>query len=239
DRAEYTWYWSSAYEDIAGTIEHAHIDDAELDRVLTGTPLRFHDRLNERFHAVYNPTNFYHLMRDGVGRPWDFPATQPQRDAIYRAWKTIVLGHPGAYFAYRLENFSYLNQVDHPETFSNVYVWFTVFGAPETIAELQHDAAPSRIQAHLRDGAIWFSLTPFYWVFWYFALCIALLPFGLRRTLEASLLLSAIGYQLSWFFLAQSTDYRYSQWMELCAVVAGVLVVTTIVLRRRASHQTG
>jgi hypothetical protein len=238
DRAEHLWYWTSAYEDIAGTIEHAHIDDAELDRVLTGTPLRFHDRLNERFHAVYNPTNFYQLMRDGAGRPWDAPSTEDQRAAIERAWKQIVLGHPSAFLTYRLENFAYLNDIERADTGSNVYVWFTVIGAPETIAELQHDAGPSRIQDHLRNAAIWFSMTPLYWVFWYFGLCFVLLPFAVRRALEASLLLSAIGYQLSWFLLAQSTDYRYSQWMELCSLIAAVLVVARYVRRTRASRRT-
>ena len=243
DRAEHLWYWTSAYEDIAGTIEHAGIDDAELDRVLTGTPLRFHDHLNARFHAVYNPTNFYQLMRDGAGRPWDAPTTDAQRDAVARAWKEIVLGHPAAFLKYRLENFAFLTDIEHPETGSNVYVWFTVIGAPETIAELEHDAAPSRIQDHLRNAAIWFSVTPLYWVFWYFGLCFVLLPFSVRHALEASVLLSAIGYELSWFLLAQSTDYRYSQWMELCSLIAVVLVGARWLSARRArrtpaSHRT-
>jgi hypothetical protein len=235
DRAEYTWYWSAAYEDIAGTIEHAHLEDAELDRDLEGTPLRFHDHLNERFHAVYNPANFYQLMRDGDTRPWDSPTTEEQRAAVARAWKTIVTGHPGAYIAYRIENFRLLNQIDHPETFTNVYVWFTVFAAPETIAELQHDANASRIQRQLIDAHVWFSLTPMYWVFWYFALCFAMLPLCVRRRpLELALLLSAIGYQLSWFFLAQSTDYRYSSWMELCAVIVSVLLIASFIRARRS-----
>ena len=238
NRAEYFWYWSSAYQDIAGTIEYAGLDDAAVDRALEGTPLRFHDRLNERFRAVYRPFHYFQLMRDGEGRLWDPPSTEEQRAAIATAWKTLVLGHPAAYLHYRWENFRYLNQIDHPEQFSNVYVWFTVFGAPATIAELEHDAGPSRIQDHLRNAAIWFSLTPIYWVFWYFALCFLLLPF-VRRALEAALLLSAIGLQLSYFFLAQTTDYRYSSWMELCAVVAAILVGSTLVQRRRASRRTG
>ncbi|HEY2905574.1 MAG TPA: hypothetical protein VGJ29_06715 [Vicinamibacterales bacterium] len=238
DRHEYFWYWSSAYQDIAGTIEYANLDDATLDHTLAETPLRFHDRLNERFRAVYKPFHYFQLMRDGEGRLWDPPATEQQRDAIATAWKAIVLENPAAYLRYRWDNFRYLNQIDHPETFSNVYVWFTVFAAPETIAELHHDAWPSRIQDKLQRAAIWFSLTPIYWVFWYFALCFLLLPFARRRALEAALLLSAIGYQLSYFFLAQTTDYRYSSWMEVCAIATAVLVGVRLVQRRRASRRT-
>jgi hypothetical protein len=241
DRDEYLWYWSSAYEDIAGTIQYSQIDDAQLDEILAGTPLRFHDHLNDRFRAIYDPTNFYQLMRDGDRRIWDMPDTEAQRDAVYAAWKQLVFDHRRAYLTYRWDNYRYLNQIEHPEAFSNVYVWFTVIAAPTTIAELEHDAAASRVQGGLIRAAMWVSLTPIYWVFWYFALCFVLLPLCVRRRpLELALLLSAIGYQLSWFFLAQSTDYRYSSWMELCAVIVSVLLFASFRLARRsrAAHRT-
>ena len=69
----------------------------------------------------------------------------------------------------------------------------------------------------------------------YFVLCFVLLPFCLRRMLELSLLLSAIGYELQWYFLAATPDVRYSQWMELCCVVVIVLLAprAVSVIRRR------
>jgi hypothetical protein len=113
--------------------------------------------------------------------------------------------------------------LDRPPSFSNVYVWFAVIAAPETIVELDHDAAPSRIQAVLRDGAIWVSLTPLFYTYIYFTACFLLLPLCIRRPLEASLLLSAIGYELEWFFLAASADARYSHWMILCTLIVAVI----------------
>ncbi len=232
DREEHLWYWSNAYEDIAGTIHYAHLDDAAIDRDLAGVPLRFHDHLNDRFNAVYNPGNFYQLMRDGAQRPLDPPVTAAQYTAVYAAWKRLVFGHPAAYLAYRWDNFKLLTKVDRPDTWTNVYVWFTVIAAPETIAELNHDATAGKIQRQLIAFSVWASLTPIYWVFLYLGTCVLLLPVCRRRALEASLLLSAVGYQLAWFFLAASTDIRYSQWMELCALIAVVLVAANFVATR-------
>lgn len=237
DREEHLWYWSYAYQDIAGTLEHTNLDDAAIDQMLAGTPLRFHDHLRDRFHALYDPASFYQLMRDGDQRIFDPPKDDAERDAIYEAWKRFVFGFPRAYFDYRWDNFKLLVKLDRPDTFTNVYVWFTVIAAPATIPELGHDAGPSRIQRHLLDASVWVSLTPIYWVFIYFAACFLLLPLCVRRALEASLLLSAIGYQLAWFFLAASTDIRYSQWMELCSLIAAVLLAASFVARRSSRRR--
>lgn len=225
DETEYIWYWSSAYQDIAGTLQYMpDLDDATLEQLLDGVPLLEHENLHAKLKSIYNPTHYFHLMRD-QGRLFRPAETQAERDAIAAAWKRIVLGNPSAYLRYRVDNFRYLLNVDRVQSFSNVYIWFTVLAAPETVAELEHDAYPSRIQGKLRAWSQWISLTPLYWLFPYFALCFLLLPLCYRNVLEASLLLSAIGYELAWFFLAQTTDYRYSQWMLICAVSTLTLFV--------------
>jgi hypothetical protein len=60
-----------------------------------------------------------------------------------------------------------------------------------------------------------------------------LLPLCWNKVVEASLLLSAIGYELAWFFLAATTDYRYSQWMLVCSLSALALLIAR--WRRRAA----
>jgi hypothetical protein len=223
-KPEYLWYWSYAYEDIAGTMGNMHaMDDATMDQLLAGLPLLYHDHLYDRFKAIYNPASHYHLMR-GPNRLLDIPANEAERDAVAAAWKHVVLGNPGAYLRYRVDNYRQLLAIDRPPTFSNVYVWFNVIAAPEVVTELDHDAAASRIQLRLIEGSIWISLTPVYFTFIYFGLCIALLPFTIRRRLEAALLLSALGYELQWFFLAATADLRYSQWMALCTLTAAALL---------------
>lgn len=227
DEHEYIWYWSGAYQDIAGTLHYAdHIDEAELREQLEGVPLLEHDNLQEQFSRLYSPHGFYGLMRDR-GRILRPAENQAEREAIYRAWKRIVYGHLAAFLRSRLETFSLLIQLQRPPTFTNVYVWFAVIGAPETVTELEHDAAGSRLQSILIPASMKISLTPIYYVFIYFALCFLLLPFAFRSPLVAATLLSAVGYQLAWFFLAASTDYRYSQWMIICSLVALLLVIAS------------
>lgn len=221
EKREYTWYWANGYLDIAGTLHYMdRLDDAALDHLLDGLPLRYHDHLNDRFTKLYNPATYYQLMRDG-----DYLIEPPHDDAsaarVAAVWKRVVLGHPGAYLKYRLENFGeLLDLTGPPATFSRVYVWLTVLAAPETIPELQHDAFPSRLQGKLRQASIWISLTPLYDVFVYFGLCLVLVPLCVTNALEISILLSALGYELALFFLASTVDFRYSQWMILCSVTA-------------------
>ena len=221
---EYTWYWSYAYEDIAGTMGNMPaMDDPTMETMLAGLPLLYHDHIYDRFKAIYNPASHYHLMR-GPNRLLEIPANDAERDAVAAAWKRFVLGNPAAYLHYRVESYRLLLSIDRDPSFSNVYVWFNVIAAPEVVIELSHDASASRIQQRLIEGSIWISLTPLYWAFIYFALCILLLPFAARRRLEASLLLSGLGYELQWFFLAATADVRYSQWMALCTLITAALL---------------
>jgi hypothetical protein len=229
---EHIWYWSNAYEDIAGTLEYMpKIDDATAEQLLDGVPLRVHDHIQTRFRAVYTAANFYHLMR-GPDRLFEVPSTDAERDAIYDAWQRVVLGNPAAYLRYRWDGFRLLVKLDRPVTITNVYIWFTVVNAPETIPELGHDAWSSWMQAHMIGASIWLSLTPLYFTFIYLALCFVLLAVCWRQPLELALLLSAIGYEAAWFVLAVTTDVRYSQWMELATLVAAVLAGARLVARR-------
>lgn len=235
---EYFWYGSTAYQDIACTLEYIPpVDDATMKEWFEGVPLRVNERIWDRFHEVYYPAHFYHLMR-GENRLLDVPRNEAEREAVTRTWKRIVVGNPKAYLRYRWDNYRLLLGLERtppPPGASAVYVWFTVIAAPQTIPELEHDAGPSKLQAKLREASIWVSLTPLYWNFIYFFACFVLIALCFRNALEMSLLLSGIGYELAWFFLAQTTDIRYSQWMVICSVVVTQLVATRLFAARRAA----
>jgi hypothetical protein len=232
DEHEHLWYWSYAYEDIAGTLEYMpEVDDAALRKIFAGVPLRVSDHIQEKFRSVYTAANFYHLMR-GPDRLLDPPKNEAERDAIEATWKQLIATYLVAYLRYRVDNFEMLVKLDRPPVATNVYTWFTVIGAPETIPELSHDATASRLQSELMRASTWLSLSPLYFTFVYFALSFALLWFARRDALELSLLLSAIGYELAWFFLAATTDVRYSQWMELATLAAAILFGARLVAKR-------
>jgi hypothetical protein len=231
---EYIWYWSQAYEDIAGTLEYMpDVDDATLERELAGVPLRIRNGIQAKFRAVYTATNFYHLMR-GDQRLLDPPHDEAERVAVAAAWHRLVTEYPSAYLRYRWDSFALLVKLDRPPTTTNIYTWFTVINAPDTIPEIGHDATASRVQSYMLAASTRVSLSPVYFIFIYLALAFALLPVARRHTEELALLLSAIGYELAWFFLAATTDVRYSQWMELATLAAAVLVAIRLVATRKS-----
>lgn len=222
-KREYLWYWSFAYEDIAGTLEYMpDVDDAHMEQLLAGVPLVYHDHLHQRFRAIYSPISHYHLMRDST-KLFEIASTETQRTAIADAWKRIVLGHPAAYLHYRWDSFRALIGLDWGETFSRVYVWFNVIAAPQVIVELQHDATASHLQSYLMRASVWFSLTRMYATVIYIVLALLLLPLC-RTRLEWAMVLSGLGYQGQWFFLAATPDGRYSQWMVICTLMTAILV---------------
>jgi hypothetical protein len=109
--------------------------------------------------------------------------------------------------------------------FSQVYVWFTVIAAPQSIEHLHYDAGPSRLQRHLFDAAIWTSNTWLYWPWVYGIAAFVLLVVCRRDRTLVSLLASGVLYELALFFLNPTGDFRYSEWMIIAAVIAFVWVV--------------
>jgi hypothetical protein len=104
---EYYWYWSHAYEDIAGTLEYVPtVDDKTLLGWLDGVPLTRHTNLHASFRAIYDPAQYFQLVRPGEPDTIFLkPSTEAERTAVARAWKRIVTGNIGAYLMYRYDNF--------------------------------------------------------------------------------------------------------------------------------------
>jgi len=220
DRHAYAWYGGYAYQDIAGTLRWMEdTPDADARALLAGVPLAIDHGIQDRARETYNALD-YRQLTSGTTPLFDLPDTAAERDAIAHAWRRIVLGHPGAYLRYRWDNFRTLIEIDRPHTFAQVYVWFTIIAAPEETPRLQHDAAPSRVQDRMRIGAIALSNSPMYWPWIYLALSCVLLVACRRMAVVVALLASGICYELAWFFLDPTGDFRYSQWMVTCCAIA-------------------
>ncbi len=234
-RPAYYWYCTQAYQDIANTVRWSDLDEPTLERELAATPLAHRDHVLDRIRASYNPAHFVQL-NNGPDRIWNVPQTDAERTAVARAWRSIVLGHVPAYLRYRRDNFALLLSIDRIPQFSNVYVWFHQLAEQGAVDTIQHDATSARIGAWLRTGAIAVSLTPLYWVFLYVGACLLLLPFALGDRLATALLLSALAYEAAWFFIAPTTDFRYSTWLMPCL---GAALALTIARRVRCRGTPG
>jgi hypothetical protein len=215
--------------DMAGTLEFSRpYSDAELDALLPDM-LHVHDHIQDRMRAIYKPVDFRHLDR-GEHQIFEQPATAEQRQTVGRAWKTLILDNPGAYLTFRWENWSALNRFDHA-VYMNTYARFYSLGHEDNDL-VQHDAAPSKIQRRIANVMIAVSYTNLFDPAPYLILGVLLIPFALRDRLASALIASGMLYQLAWFFLAPTADYRYSHWL-----VTTITLATIVLFARRYRRQ--
>ena len=220
DEAKHYWYGSHALMDIAGTLEFSRdYSDDELRVMLDGVPLKIDDHIQQRLRDIYQPVDFRHLDR-GPHQVFVPPTTDAERQAIARAWRRMIEANPAAYLHFRWENFVVLMRFDLAQ-YPNAHVAF-MMPWHEDAEAVDYDAAPARIQAALRKAMVAISETHLFDPYFYFALALVLLPFARRHALAIALLLSGLAYQLAWFFLAPTGDYRYSHWLVTTTLLAAI-----------------
>jgi hypothetical protein len=238
DEHQYPWHSSLALFDLAGTIRDAGpASDAEIEDELDGTPLAIHQDLYAKITAAYDPRTWWYLSH-GDNRIFDPPTTDAQREAIERAWRGLVLDHPGAYFRHRRRVFYNLLGLkkEDRQLWSSVY--HNIAEDPARLPGLQHDASPSALQRWLYarfdryQNGRWFR--PY---IYFFATILALLVCAYqRRGYELALLCSGLAYELSYLVVAPSPDNRYSHWMIACFTIAGSV---SLLHARRARLTSG
>jgi hypothetical protein len=231
DTKMYYWHSSLAVHDIVGTLSHVDdtLPDAELARILDGTGLLVKSDLHAQIRKRYTPRNFF----PAVGGPeplWHLPffgttpAPEPQRDAIERAWKTIVTTYPVAYAKHRLAV-----TVEAIAFKRGRATWPVVkreFEYPQQVIDNGMSIRASAVQHEVTSWLVWLNkATPIYKPWLYLALAFILLVLTRRNRDVFALLTSGILLEASLAFLVHAPDYRYSHWMVTCTCIAVVLLV--------------
>jgi hypothetical protein len=214
-----------AVYDIAGVLRYTRDrSDDDLREVLRGTPLRVTRDIQAAARAQYSPRNYYDLMH-GDRALFDAAPNPAEVDALVRAWKELVLGDVGAYLRHRAAVSAELLGMTSEELWSPVYNRFVVTVAQSE--QLQHRARWSYVQrvAARRLG----RLADHSWMFRVYiyaavALVLVAVAVAWRDRLAAALLLSGLGYELSYAALTASPDFRYSHWLIVCTCVAAILL---------------
>jgi hypothetical protein len=237
----YLWHDAIALVDMTGTLRHApDLTDDELRSTLDGAPLAVRHNIQAAARAdhaaedlatntlrAFGPPGYtsrlwittYHLFRG--------TANDAERAAVARAWRDIVLGHPGAYLAYRANVFRDRVRLGGPNP-ANAYVQFTDGGDPTSVDKTGHDARPSWIQKRLRSAMVWVSSSALFRPYVYLVLALTFAWLCRMRRELLAVLLSGVANEAALFFLAPTTDYRYSVWL----VTATTLVVIQLVALR-------
>jgi hypothetical protein len=237
DKETHFWH-TTLVDDIVGTLRYGEPrSDEELREALAGTHLRFDTNIYKQLRNAYRSDTMLWLVL-GEKRVFDLPLADVEppppelRAALIRAWKTIVMGDFGAFMRYRADRFRLVLGLTFSTKAPDERAWDAPiivtheFQDKARLAEYGVSTTSSGLQDTI-DGALsWLSHT---WLFrpWiYLVLSFVLLAFSLRNQLAAALLLSGIGMELSLFFLAHSSDYRYSHWMICTTLLAAILVFT-------------
>ena len=211
--------------DIAGVLRYTRDrSDDDLREVLRGTPLRVTHDIQAAARALYSPRNGYDLIH-GDRALFDSAPSPAEVDALVRAWKELVLGDLGAYLRHRAAVSAELLGLTSEELWSPVYNRFVVTAAQSE--QLQHRARWSSVQraaarrlGQLADHSWMFRV----YVYAAIALVLVAVAVAWRDRLAAALLLSGLGYELSYVALTASPDFRYSHWLIVCTCVAAVLL---------------
>ncbi len=228
DKKMYIWTDSLALCDVAATLRYTPqtIPDVELQKIFDGIHVIPQHDLHAFARRTEPDASYIQTLWDTTYTMFAVPKTQAERDAVARAWRTIVFGHLGAYLHYREEVYARVLQLTDADGSSPIYNWFVDIQGPYySSIRADHDAASSKLQQELRDDIHIVGRTPMFHVMFYVVLSLVLLPFAIRDREAIGLLASAFTNEAALFLLAPTTDWRYSFWLIAAAVVALALIV--------------
>jgi len=229
-RPSYAWYVSMGPPDIIGILKQSRTySDADLIKILDGTPLVKKDNIQPHARTYYNPYSWWNYMA-GPLRIFDWPVTGEQRAAIKRAWWQMVRENPDAYFFHRLRVFrGVLGKPDRP-VFDPV--WHAHGNLPDLSSQPLVESTGH--QFAISQKLLWVAEhTPLFRVSVYFFSALALLWLARRQRDVLALLLSGLLYELTLFLFAPSPDFRYSHWLVTVTIISAVIL---FVRRLRANQ---
>jgi hypothetical protein len=205
--------------DIAGMLACGpEMSDDEARELLAGTPFTPTSGIQAAIAQAYDAER-------GVITLWgahvlDQVANDAQRDAVDRAWWTLVRAHPGAYLEHRARVFGEQLQLGVKER-SNVWVGIDGVGK-----DLYRDHPPYT-QRVLRRWQRWVVPDWLYWPWLYLVATLVLLPVAARRgdIVAVALGLSGVLSQLPLFILAPAASYRYAVWLVVVTLFCAIALV--------------
>jgi hypothetical protein len=220
EERKYPWHVGSAPVDIVGTLRFSgKLTDEQVVADTPGVPWLHKDKLWTRMRKSYDPMNTFLEVTQGVNPLMDYIGTPEYRAAVTKAWRTVVFAHPFAFLRHRVLVFN--EQLER-----HAMVWAGSVDNETSVGRLGHDAPRAKVQGVWVTAMEEAAKTQLFAVRIYLVLLLILLPLAWRNPLALLFVISGIFHELGLFALAPAIDYRYSQWMVLCSLVALVLVIT-------------
>lgn len=214
---------SPMYKDITGIV--ARMDDrgdAELAELLRGTPLAVSENIQARARHAHALVASWRVVI-GPDRLFDHADTPEQHEALRRVWRDLVFSEPLAYMHSHWDNLAVMMGLRDPDF--PAPIWNVFLEDRATMVPIEHTSTWSGAQARLDRALHWLYYNTYLFApFMYALLAFALLATCARDRLTIGLFTSGLLYELSFFPVGASPDYRYSHWMITSTVIATVIL---------------
>ncbi|MBA3502869.1 MAG: hypothetical protein H0T65_21075, partial [Deltaproteobacteria bacterium] len=228
------FFETTLVDDIIGTLNYVdgELPDSELRVALGGMNLRLDTNIHAGLRRAYrSDTMLWYVLGDN--RVFDLPLADVEppspemRARMTEVWKAIVFANPGAYVRYRIDRFRVVLGLEgaNETTWSEEHLIVTHdYQDKATIWTYGVSTTTSPMQGHVDEALEYLSHTWLFRPWLYLFLTLALLVLARRHAVAMALLLSGLGIEMSLFFLAHSSDYRYSHWMICTTILAAILL---------------
>jgi hypothetical protein len=227
DTPMHVWHGSLAMFDIVGTLRYSRpISDDEAAEVLRGTPLLVSRDYQRSARRAYDPNaGVFRIVTMFMKQP----TTADERDAIARAWSSLVAAHPRAYLKHRWQVF---RRVLGLQDDASPWVWTGIDAVGRDLVRY----APIDAQAWLTTEANDFATSWLMRVYVYLLLTLGVgaIAIAMRDRVSIAIAASAVASELALFGLAPTEDFRYSLWLVIAALLISFRVFATRLRRGRA-----
>lgn len=200
--------------DIIGAVKHN--PDIPLGRLAAARPSA-EALIRRDLVSVYSPERVDTIARAPRSKElWLLPD-----DAVMAQWLEIIVHHPGAYLAHRLDVFRWLMVPWIQERCVPVHVG--VAGPADRAAQLQLVQEVERSDQQLHNYATWFYYTPVYSHLAYVLLAVGVLLLTLLRRdpadyVIAGLMAGVLGFTATFLVISLACDYRYLYLLDMAAM---------------------
>jgi hypothetical protein len=218
-----------AFHDIVGVIAFAdEMSDEELRETLRGTPLVVTTGIQAHARKIHFARGAWRVVH-GDDKIFEYPKTDAEWAALYRAWKELALGHPLAYLAAHWDRYE---EMLGGSVRTRATVWNLYLEERESMFGILHYASHSWFQ--VQAGRVLNFLaddTPMFRPWIYAVIALLLIALCCRDRITFGIYTSGLLYELSFFPAFAEPDFRYSHWMITSTVVATIII---FVQRRKA-----
>ena len=205
--------------DIIGAI--AHDNSVKLD-VIHPQNADLENLMRHQGVGLYSPVRIDYIIYS----PEDLRGLNEMRaDLISDQWREVILSNPKAYLSHRLDTFRWVFLTPSIDSCLPLYVG--VDGKFEQLASLKLQRGISPTARALGNYGSYFLDSPAYSHLTYaLVACVVTVLLLKRREPQdvaiASLMLTALAFTASFFFISLACDYRYLYLLDLAALVGFV-----------------